>query len=999
MSEPKLISPMLDNFAMGDPISDHGGVRCCPAMEKTTEDKYIVKIISVPPTQTQLEALLLSGAYSDKESALSYFKAVADEIVEEAEILQKLSRLEGFVSYEKLQTVPMEEKNGFDVYLLGTYKHSLQTYFRHKPLTYLGAVNLGLDLCSALAVCRRCGYLYADLKPENIYITGENEYRIGDLGFIKLDSLKYASLPDRYRSKYTAPEIADAFSALNTTIDIYAVGLILYQAFNDSILPTASDAEQNGAFPPPAYADYEMAEIILKACDPDPAARWQDPVEMGQALVNYMQRNSVNDTPIIPIVVEDTQCNGDEETTVADETDPEIETSVEADTVTQDDDATVESQGDEAGGELQDDVQPDAEVSSKDTQEAFYSEDDDGNMTFLSDTLFDEPDPDQDPADINYEEVTDEVSNILIQADELIAHPAPDPVISPEPIDVHLPPPLPIEDEEKTTSDEEEPTAEEDCPESAEIDEDTSDPEEHDEDTDSDESPVHTKKAHAGRWLWGTVLTIIAVALCVIGFMVYKNYYLQPIKSIILDEISNGSITVHVTSDTDESKLIVICSDTYGNQLRSPVENGVATFTGLAPNSAYTVKVEINGFHRLTGDTSAAFTTPVQTNIVQFQAVTGAEDGSAILSFTIDGPDSDMWSIHYLADGEEEKSTSFAGHMATLTGLTVGKEYTFTLSPEKALEISGTSQIKHTATTIATAEDLIITGCINNTLTAIWSAPENITVDSWTVRCYSENGFDKTVVVTETSVAFEGIDLSTDYTVEVTAAGMSVNQRAYAKANAITVTEFLADNSNPDKIVLTWKTNGEYAQKNWVLLYTVDGSVAQELECKDNTATVTKVIPGANYTFTLQPADGSPVLGNVHKHKTPDAEEFSGYGVKASNMTFKMCKRPSKNKWDRFDLKKSDYTTSFEVDQKASFVIQLKKSYTKSSKKIAILFVIRDANGNIVNSSTATQVWKNMWTNKYCELDIPETPTNPGEYTISVYFNGGLANMQNFTIK
>ena len=43
MSEPKLISPLLDNFAMGGPISDHHGIQCCPAMENNTDDKYIVK--------------------------------------------------------------------------------------------------------------------------------------------------------------------------------------------------------------------------------------------------------------------------------------------------------------------------------------------------------------------------------------------------------------------------------------------------------------------------------------------------------------------------------------------------------------------------------------------------------------------------------------------------------------------------------------------------------------------------------------------------------------------------------------------------------------------------------------------------------------------------------------------------------------------------------------------------------------------------------------------
>ena len=69
MSEPKLISPMLDNFEIGGPLSDHDGVRCCPAMRKNSDEKYIVKIISVPASQTKLDALLLTGAYPDKDAA------------------------------------------------------------------------------------------------------------------------------------------------------------------------------------------------------------------------------------------------------------------------------------------------------------------------------------------------------------------------------------------------------------------------------------------------------------------------------------------------------------------------------------------------------------------------------------------------------------------------------------------------------------------------------------------------------------------------------------------------------------------------------------------------------------------------------------------------------------------------------------------------------------------------------------------------------------------
>ena len=199
MSEPKLISPMLDDFAMGDPISDHHGVRCCPAMKNDSDERYIVKIISIPASQTQLDALLLTGAYPDAEAALTYFKSLADETIKEVGVLQKLSELEGFVSYKDVQLVPMTDQTGYDIYLLSPYRRTLTKHFVRNPMTHLSAVNLGLDLCAALAVCRRSGYLCVDLKPNNVFVTAQQEFRIGDIGFVRLDSLKYASLPEFFK--------------------------------------------------------------------------------------------------------------------------------------------------------------------------------------------------------------------------------------------------------------------------------------------------------------------------------------------------------------------------------------------------------------------------------------------------------------------------------------------------------------------------------------------------------------------------------------------------------------------------------------------------------------------------------------------------------------------------------------------------------------------------------------------------------------------------------
>ena len=262
MSEVKLISPLLDNFDIGDPISSHDGVCCCPAMRKGTDEKYILKVISIPASRTQLDALLLTGAYSDEQSALQYFKVLADDLNGEIQALQRLSRLEGFLPFEDSQVVPMDSDVGYQVYLLSSYKRTLEKQFSRDPMTHLSAVNLGLDLCAALTVCRRSGFLYVDLKPSNIYVTEDREYRIGDLGFVRMDGLQYASLPNKYRSAYTAPELSDPFATINLTIDTYAVGLILYQAYNNGKLPEPTN---DGSIVPPEYADYEMAEIILKA--------------------------------------------------------------------------------------------------------------------------------------------------------------------------------------------------------------------------------------------------------------------------------------------------------------------------------------------------------------------------------------------------------------------------------------------------------------------------------------------------------------------------------------------------------------------------------------------------------------------------------------------------------------------------------------------------------------------------------------------------------------
>ena len=959
MSDRKLVSPLLDGFQVGDPISEHNGVRCCPAMREDSDDKYILKIISIPSSQRQLEALLLTGAYSDAASAMDYFKQLADGVVKEAEVLRELSRLQGFLPYEGWQVVPMENNDlGYEVYLLGSYKRSLESYLNGHTMTHLGAVNLGLDLCAALSICRRAGYLFLDLKPSNIFLTGSREYRIGDLGFTSLSSLKFNSLPSKYRSAYSPHELHDDLATLNPTADIYAVGMILYQIYNNGRLPFEGKAPAS-ALPAPLNADYEMAEIIQKAIDPSPRKRWQTPIEMGQALVSYMQRNKVNDVPIVPPALEK--------------------------------DTTVTEEPAQSMPEAAEDPQLHEELA------------------FMSSMISDETAPDSDSGeDLSVGEMSDEVNDMLAQADEILARQLPDQVVVPEAPTLVIPDlsfdhaaeePTPESIEQDLSAVlavQESQMAEDDADDAQETEVSEAELPPYDEDEDIFISnPVKNKKRKK-TWITALVLALLLALAAYGGTRFYREYYLMPIDGFMIDG-AQDTISVFVDTQFDETLFTVICTDSYGNTQTMPLVNGKAEFIGLNPGTMYKITLEVSGFHKLTNYKPCSYTTSEQTKIVDFTAKTGTEDGSVILNFTIDGRETQDWMIEYTAEDEEPKSVSFTGHMVAVTGLTVGKTYTFNLvAPAEDLWIVGSQSVEYTASKIVVAENLTITGCVDGVLTAHWSVPEGAAVDSWTVRCYSDSGYDETITTGASNAEFRGIIADKAYTVEVTAAGMTQNARAYVTANATTINTVHVETPQDAYVLnVSWNFSGVAPQGGWLLMYSVDGSDHHAvIPCSEPRAVIEPRLPGVTYEFTIQAADGSTVFGGDSTYDSLDTTSFTSLGVNAKDIQASLCPTPEKENWTYEDVDDKSYTSRYAPGKKASMVIYSAEHPEKSSKEFQVMYVIRDSEGHIlldlVNFETFT--WDELWNegSRYCCLDIPSIPGTPGKYTVEIYFNSQL---------
>ena len=1030
MSELKLISPLLDGFMMGDPISSHDGVRCCPAMKENSDDKYIVKIISVPASQKQLDALLLTGAYKDASAAAEYFKGLAEDTVKEARLLQQLAKLEGFLSYEGWQIVPMEgDEVGFDIYLLGSYKRSLEKFLRRNTMTHLNAVNLGIDLCAALALCRRAGFIYTDLKPANIYISGQQEYRIGDLGFAKLNAMKYTSMPSKYTSRYTPPELHDPFATLNPTVDTYAVGMILYQIYNHGDIPFATKAPLR-TLPAPLNADYEMAEIILKACDPNPRKRYQTPIEMGQALVSYMQRNSVNDVPIVPPTVE----------------------SIPADSIaTQDEIPQVASSTDDA-------ITVKSEIPEETPIDA--TEELPEELRFMEDLVSDDTAPGADENDDLVDaQTSDEVDQILAQADELISHGMDIPVEieeteeqiaeeleetveenaeevveeeveaeieeaveeSPETVSeevMEIPADLQetVDEETETESDEDGMTVDFNLADSEEKNaDDIADDEldfglpaedvgsvpsvdgiEEDDDFFTEASP---RKKHS--WI-GLLVSILILALLIGGgYYYYSNLYQLHIENMSISS-HESSVTVELTTQADEDLLKIVCTDTYGNKYELPVTNGKAVFDNLNPDTTYKFVVETNKIHKVTGSFTGSYTTAEVTTIVDFSAKAGSEDGSVILNFTVDGPELPDWTVEYTAEGEEAKSVTFSGHMATINNLAIGKNYTFTLVPTGDLYLTGNTTLEHLATKVIIARNLSIVSCENGVLTAQWYNDEETPAESWSVRCYAENGYDETIIVTDTVAQFDNISADQAYTVEVTAVGMSQSARAFVTANPAVVSDVQVSYEAETGLTISWVSDIELAN-GWLVMFRVDGSNTTELaQCTGTTAIIKHVIPEASYQFQIAAVDGTTVFGGTAEFAGIEKTAFYNHALSATSIQSSLCRTPDKDGWTHEDVSDSSYTTSYAVGESASLVLYTSARFYLEADDTAVMFVIRNAEGEVIPSltRTVTKGWLDLWpgVGKYCYLDIPVMPTVEGQYSIEVYFDGGTVLEKNFSI-
>ena len=968
MSQESLASPLLDGFRLGAPMSERPGVQCCPAMKENSDQKYIVKILSMPASQVQLDALLVTGAYKDPAAALDYFRQQADDTAAEAEFLQSLSKLDGFSGFEGWQVVPMKTNRlGYQVFLVSRYGRTLEKAIRRTAITQLQAVNLAIDLCAALSLCRRAGYLYIDLKPSNIMVEGDH-FKIADLGFVSTRYLNYSSMPERYISDYTAPEVKDPMSALNTTLDTYALGMILYRLFNGGVLPELPE-DPARPLPAPANADEAMTQIILKACAPKPEDRWQDPAEMGQAIVTYMELGTIGDTPI-------SQPGQSPAPMPQAETTPEP--AVEAP-------RPAEAPQSEAAAVQDSTIRLDVPVSqSAAPQDPMLSQ---STMRFTPGVtaVADAPKASETSAAPDFQLPQQPGSSTEDTQEDVIF-----PVVTAEAPQ----PAFDLDSELSEVNDILKPQAPR-YP--------TMTPRPVRKPVMENVTPVTVSdKPHSKTPL---VLLTLAVLACAVGFFAhwfYNNFYLQAIDALTVSG-TQDELVVTVDTSLSDSLLTVHCTDVYGNSLESQVTDGKAVFTGLSPNSLYNILVTTDGLHKLTGQISDVFTTEGQTEIVDFTATSGQDEGYVVLNLTVNGHDPESWVVSASCEGEDNIMQNFTGHSVTLKGLTVGKEYTFQLYTSDNSKLAGQTSTRFKVVSLVTANNLEVISRLGGDLTVGWEGPANITVDSWTVRCYADN-YDQTQTVAGTIATFTGTSNDKSYTLEVTAAGQTEPTRLTISANPITVASFDVTESDEGTLDVSWTFDGTAPADGWLLVYSLNNSeTSSVIKCSEPSGSISPMIPDTTYHLTLQLSDDTSIFNNTTSYTTTAAEPFSTQGLSADKIKSQLLKTPSESHWLADDVPSEDYTTVFQSGDNISMVLEATVKFYVQHEDIQVMYVYRDSAGNPIPAlvSQSTIDWYDLFFDgnyQLGELDLPKAPTDSGSYAVTVYFNGAPVATNEFVI-
>ncbi|MFH1463821.1 MAG: serine/threonine-protein kinase, partial [Pseudomonadota bacterium] len=175
--------------------------------------------------------------------------------------------------------------------------------YQERRLKQERAIDLAIQICDALGAAHVRGIIHRDLKPANVFLTRQGDrtdfVKVLDFGLAQLGRPgAVPEVPDKIYGtpEYMAPEMARPNVPTESTADVYALGILVYQMVTGSVpfkdenpkkiihahLHVVPEPPRQRA--PDANIDPALQRTILKALRKRPERRFATMEELSRAL-------------------------------------------------------------------------------------------------------------------------------------------------------------------------------------------------------------------------------------------------------------------------------------------------------------------------------------------------------------------------------------------------------------------------------------------------------------------------------------------------------------------------------------------------------------------------------------------------------------------------------------------------------------------------------------------------------------------------------------------
>ena len=266
--------------------------------------KSAMKWIPLPGDESEIRAMREKGL--NDEQIRAYYDRLRDDFVQEIQLLYKLQGNSHIVSIQDYRIEAREGGIGYDLFILMELLTPLPKWIKGQcNLTYREILRLGTEMCDALNDCAKLSILHRDIKPDNIFITSDGRFKLGDFGIARRLQINEADAPQRVGNLGTmSPEVFNRRS-YDQRADLYSLGLVLYKLMNAQREPftppppqtVTPDIAQSAnarrlageSLPRPMDLPESLDrlwDVIQKACAYEPEDRFATAEEMRQALLS-----------------------------------------------------------------------------------------------------------------------------------------------------------------------------------------------------------------------------------------------------------------------------------------------------------------------------------------------------------------------------------------------------------------------------------------------------------------------------------------------------------------------------------------------------------------------------------------------------------------------------------------------------------------------------------------------------------------------------------------